>query len=71
MFFSGLELYFFGQLGEVGGWVEKVKLKLNSTQVVVEVEARDELGKNISLSICIWQDLKLKWSQNLEGLDCC
>ena len=26
----------------MGGWLEKVKIKLNSTQVVVEVE----LGKN-------------------------
>ena len=62
-FHLDLKFYFFGRVGGVGGWSEKVKLKLNSTQVVVEVEARDELGKNISLSICIWQDLKLKWSK--------
>ena len=42
---SGPELYFFGQVGGVGsgglgGWSEKVKIKLNSTQVVVEVEVR-------------------------------
>ena len=35
-----------GWVGWVGGWLEKVKLKLNSTQVVVEVEVRVELGKN-------------------------
>ena len=27
-----------------GGWLEKVKIELNSTQVVVEVEVRFELG---------------------------
>ena len=27
-----------------GAWLEKVKIKLNSTQVVVEVEVRVELG---------------------------
>ena len=26
------------------GWLEKVKIKLNSTQVIVEVEVRVELG---------------------------
>ena len=34
--------YFFGWGGWVGGWLEKVKIKLNSTQAVVEV--RVELG---------------------------
>ena len=34
-----------GWVERVGGWLEKVKLKLNSTQVVVEVEVRVELGK--------------------------
>ena len=29
----------------MGGWLEKVKIKLISTQVVVEVEVRVELGK--------------------------
>ena len=29
--FSGPESYFFGQVGGVGGWLEKVKIKLNST----------------------------------------
>ena len=38
--------YFFGR---VGGWLKKEKLKLNSTQVVVEVEVRVELG-NLRLS---------------------
>ena len=33
----------------MGGWLEKVNLKLNSTQVVVEVEVRVELGKNENL----------------------
>ena len=28
----------------MGGWLEKVKIKLNSTQDVVEVEVRVELG---------------------------
>ena len=28
----------------MGWWLEKVKIKLNSTQVVVEVELRVELG---------------------------
>ena len=28
----------------MGGWLEKVKIKLNSTQIVVEVEVRVELG---------------------------
>ena len=28
-----------------GGWLEKVEIKLNSTQVVVEVEVKVELGK--------------------------
>ena len=32
-------------LFQSGGWLEKVKIKLNSTQVVVEVEVRIELGK--------------------------
>ena len=36
-----LKFDFFGWVG----WVEKVKLKLNSTQVVVEVEVRVELRK--------------------------
>ena len=35
-----------GQVGWVGGWLEKVKIKLNSTQIVVEVEVRVELGNN-------------------------
>ena len=35
-----------GQVGRVGGWLEKVKIKLNSTQIVVEVEVRGELGNN-------------------------
>ena len=29
-----------------GGWLEKVKIELNSIQVVVEVEVRVELGKS-------------------------
>ena len=45
--FSGPESYFFGRVGGVGGWLEKVKIKLNSTQVVVEVEVEVELGKNL------------------------
>ena len=42
--------YFFGRVGWVSvvggwvGWLKKVKIKLNSTQVVVEVEVRVELG---------------------------
>ena len=32
----------------MSGWLEKVKLKLNSTQVTVEVEVRVELGKNLA-----------------------
>ena len=35
-------------MGGWGGWLAKVKIRLNSTQVVVEVEVRVELG-NISL----------------------
>ena len=42
MSFSDLELYFFGWVGVVGWWLEKVKLKITSTKVEVEVEA--ELG---------------------------
>ena len=37
----------------MGGWLEKVKLKLNSIQVVVEVEVRVELGKSENLAV-IW-----------------
>ena len=48
--FSGLELYFFGLLGGVGWRLEKVKLKITSAKVDVEVE--DELG-NISLGISL------------------
>ena len=33
----------------MGGWLEKVKLKLNSTQIVVEVEVRVELGKSFAV----------------------
>ena len=33
-------------MGGLGGWLEKVNIKLNSTQVVVEVEFRVELVKN-------------------------
>ena len=36
-----------GTGGWVGGWLEKVKIKLNSTQVVVEV--RVELGNFIKI----------------------
>ena len=43
-FHLGLKFYFFGN--GWGGRLEKVKLKLNSTQVVVEVEVRVELGKS-------------------------
>ena len=39
--FSVPDLYFFCR---AGGWLEKVKIKLNSPQVVVEVEVRVELG---------------------------
>ena len=42
--FPGPDLYFFGRVGGVGGWLEKGKIKLNSTQVAVEVEVRVELG---------------------------
>ena len=42
--FSCPELYYFGRVGGVGGWLKKVKRKLNSTQDVVEVEVRVELG---------------------------
>ena len=55
-----LKFYFFGR---VGGWLEKVKLKLNSTQLVVEVEVRVELG-NISTSLLVrgcvgvWYEIK-------------
>ena len=34
----GLKFYFFGRVDGVGWWLEKVKLKRISTQVVVEVE---------------------------------
>ena len=37
--------YFFGQVGEVGGWLEIWRVKLISTQVAVEVEVGVELGK--------------------------
>ena len=35
-------------MGGVDGWawVEKVEIKLNSTQVIVEVEVRVDLGNN-------------------------
>ena len=36
MAFSDPELYFFGQ---VGGWLEKLKLRLTSAKVEVEFEA--------------------------------
>ena len=41
--------YFFGRVGWGGwvGWLEKVKIKLNSTQVVVEIEVRVELGNTM------------------------
>ena len=32
----------------MGGWLEKVKIKLNLTQVVVEVEVRFEHGQSVS-----------------------
>ena len=50
MSFSGPDLYFFGQVDGVDGWLEKVKIKLNSTQVAVEVEVRVELGNFMLLS---------------------
>ena len=37
----------------MGGWLEKVKIKLNSTQFVVEVEVRVELGNSLSAGSCI------------------
>ena len=42
-------LFRFGGLGELGGWLEKVKIKLHLTQLVVEVEVRVDLGKNVTL----------------------
>ena len=35
----------------MGGWLEKVKIKLNSTQVVVEVEVIVELGNIYYLTV--------------------
>ena len=40
------DTFLVGRVGWVGGWLEKVKIKLNSTQIVVEVEVRVELGNN-------------------------
>ena len=44
----GVKSYFFGRLGLVvgwaGGWLEIWGLKLNSSQVVDEVEIKVELG---------------------------
>ena len=37
----------------MGRWFWKVKIKLNSTQVVLEVEVRVELGKNIKMALKI------------------
>ena len=36
-------------LFRLGGWVEKVKIKLNSSPVVVEVEVRVKLGNKCTL----------------------
>ena len=40
------DTFLVGRVGWVGGWLEKVKIKLNSTQIVVKVEVRVELGNN-------------------------
>ena len=56
--FSGPDLYFFGQVDGVDGWLEKVKIKLNSTQVAVEVEVRVEFGKNVKCACLPNQNCK-------------
>ena len=48
-----------GGWGGVGGLLEKGKIKLNSTQIAVEVEVIVELGNKFSLLYVIYSFLRI------------